>query len=100
MRTGLLRLLALAVWGRARYLSVTDVPHNIESLRVSGEETICFFITWMQEWGLNPRSPSFQAGSFNTAPGQDDWQDDWLTDWLTELLSGWLNGWQTGLITG
>ena len=27
---------ALAVWGRARYLSVTEVPHNIECLRVSG----------------------------------------------------------------
>ena len=30
---------ALAVRGRARYLSVTEAPHNIESLRVRGEET-------------------------------------------------------------
>ena len=30
----------LEVRGRARHLSVTEVPHNIESLRVSEEETI------------------------------------------------------------
>ena len=56
---------ALAVWGRAHHLSVTEVPHNIESLRVSGEETFCHFETWRPEWGLNPRSKPFQAGSFN-----------------------------------
>ena len=59
------KIRALAAWGRARYLSVTEVPHNIESLRVSGEETFCFFETWRPEWELNPRSPTFQAGSFN-----------------------------------
>ena len=32
------KIRALAVWGRARYLSVTEAPHNIESLRVSGVE--------------------------------------------------------------
>ena len=26
---------------------------------------ICFFETWRAKWGLNPRSPTFQAGSFN-----------------------------------
>ena len=30
---------ALAAWGRARYLSVTEVPHNVDFLRVSGKET-------------------------------------------------------------
>ena len=39
--------------------------HNIESLRVSGEETFCFFETWRPEWGSKPRSLTFQAGSFN-----------------------------------
>ena len=53
------------VLGRARYFSVTEAPHNIEYLRVSGEETFCFFGTWMPKWGSNPRSPTFQAGSFN-----------------------------------
>ena len=44
---------ALAFWCRARYLSVTEAPHNIESLQVSEEETFCFFETWRPEWGLN-----------------------------------------------
>ena len=30
------------VWGRTLYLLMTDVPHNIETLRVSGEETFLF----------------------------------------------------------
>ena len=55
----------LAVWDRARYISVTEVPHNIESSRVSGEETFCFFETWRPERSSSPRSPTFQAGSFN-----------------------------------
>ena len=29
----------IAILGRARYLSAMEAPHNIESLRVSGEET-------------------------------------------------------------
>ena len=56
---------ALAVWARARYFSVTEAPHNIEFLWVSGEETFCFLETWRSKWGSNPRSPTFQAGSFN-----------------------------------
>ena len=36
-------------------------PHDIESLRVSREETFCVFRTW----GSNPQSPTFQAGNFN-----------------------------------
>ena len=51
----------MVVWGRARYLSVTEAPHNTEYLRVSGKETFCFFETWMTEWGSNPRSPTFLA---------------------------------------
>ena len=45
--------------------SVTEAPHNIESLRVSGELTLCFFETCMPERRSSPRSPTFQAGSFN-----------------------------------
>ena len=55
----------MAVWGRAHYFSITEASHNIESLCVSREETFCFFETWMPERGLNPRPPTFQAGSFN-----------------------------------
>ena len=56
---------SLAVWGRACYLSVTEAPHNIEYLRVSGEETLCSFETLRPEWGSSPRSPTFQAGNLN-----------------------------------
>ena len=56
---------ALTVRSRGRYLSVTEVPHNIESLQVSGVEISCFFETWRPEWGSNPRSPTFQAGINN-----------------------------------
>ena len=59
------KIRTLAVWGRTRYLSVTEALHNIESLRVSGEETFSFFETWRSERGSNPRSLTFQAGSFN-----------------------------------
>ena len=34
----------MAVWGQVRYLSVTEAPHNIKSLRMSGEE-MCYFET-------------------------------------------------------
>ena len=60
-----LEIQALAVLGRARYRSVREAPHNIESVRVSYEETFCLFETWMPERSSNPRSPTFQAGSFN-----------------------------------
>ena len=56
---------ALTVRSRGRYLSVTEVPHNIKSLQVSGVEISCFFETWRPEWGSNPRSPTFQAGINN-----------------------------------
>ena len=59
----------LAFWGRARYLSVTEAPHNIESLRVSREETFCFFETWRPECGSNPRSSTFKQAALTTALG-------------------------------
>ena len=40
-------------------------PQYIESLRVSREETYGFFETEMPERGTNPRTPTFQADSFN-----------------------------------
>ena len=36
---------AQAIWGRARYLSVIEASHNIESLGMSREQTFCFFET-------------------------------------------------------
>ena len=54
---------ALTVWGRARYLSSTEAPHNIGSSTSERERNILFLRR--QEWGSNPLSPTFQAGSFN-----------------------------------
>ena len=36
---------ALAVWGRARYLSVTETPHNIDFHTWMGKKHFCFFQT-------------------------------------------------------
>ena len=56
---------APAVRDWARYLWVTVAPHNIKSLRVSGEETFCLFETWRPECDSNPRPPTFYTGSFS-----------------------------------
>ena len=52
---------APAVWGRARYLSVTEAPHNFGSLRVGGEEIFCFFKTWKARVGFEPAISDFQS---------------------------------------
>ena len=49
-------------------LSVTEATHNIDSLQVSGEKIFCFFGTWRPEWGLSPRTPTFQAGTTVSVP--------------------------------
>ena len=36
---------ALAVWGRARYLSVTEAPHNTNFHTSMGKKQFCFFQT-------------------------------------------------------
>ena len=58
----------MAVWGRARYFSVTEAPHNNEYLRVSREETFCFFEIWRPERGSSPRSLSRQHQALHQAP--------------------------------
>ena len=48
---------ALAVWGRALYHSVTETPHNTESLRLSEH---LFLRNLNARTGGEPRSPTFQ----------------------------------------
>ena len=64
-----IQICAVAVCGRARYLSVTNVPYNIESLQVSGEK---HFVSLKLEGGsavlTRDHRPSKQA-DFTTAPG-------------------------------
>ena len=40
-----LEIRALAVWGRARYLSVTEAPHNTNFHMWMGKKQFCFFQT-------------------------------------------------------
>ena len=47
----MIRNSSLTVWGGAHLLSVKEVPYNIESSRVSGEETFFFFETLMSARG-------------------------------------------------
>ena len=48
-------ILALVVWGRTRYFSVTEALHNIESLRVSGAEAYILLL-----WNFKTRQ-GFEA---------------------------------------
>ena len=83
------------VWGRTRYLSVMEAPHNIKSSQVSGEETFRFFETWRPDRSSNPRSPTFQAGIFNhctRAPAPDQWQTWQSQDYYFVHCCMWDNG--------
>ena len=82
----------------ARYLSVTEAPHNIESLRMSRGKTFSFFETWMPEWGWNPRSPTLQAGSFNQCPPPPCKENIWqgnvvasIENVMPEFFQWWTN---------
>ena len=58
---------ALAVWGRERYLSVTEAPRNIESLQMSGKKhTVSLKLEGQS--GVRTRDLSKQA-ALATAPG-------------------------------
>ena len=61
---------ALAVWGRARYLSVTEAPHNTDFHTWMGKKHFCFFQT---AEGGGPRvvvsTTAFHARVRGSAPG-------------------------------
>ena len=92
-----LEIRAPAVWGRACYLSVTEASHNMQCLLVCGKETFCFFETLMPERGSSPRSPTFQAGSFNhcTRTPALVWYELTLVFVVMSLFSA---GWQLSLL--
>ena len=58
---------ALAVWGRARYLSVTEAPHNTEFYTWMGKKHFCFFQT--AETGSRTRTPAWKAAVLTTTLG-------------------------------
>ena len=55
------------LWGRVRYLSVTEIPHNT-FFQVDGEET--FFVSFKSPWpGNEPRTLARKAAVLTTTPG-------------------------------
>ena len=91
---------ALAVWGRARYLSVTEAPHNTNFHTWMGKKHFCFFQTaetgnrtpnsGVKGSGANlyPRAPALEirrvvlGGYSRSAP--------LFSKWLTQILGMWL----------
>ena len=57
---------ALAVWGRARYLSVTEAPHNTEFYTGMGKKPFCFFQT--AETGNRTLNSSVKGSGANHYP--------------------------------
>ena len=64
---------ALAVWGRARYLSITEAPHNTKFHTWMGKKHFCFFQT--AETGNRTPNASVKgsgANNYPRAPAQCD----------------------------
>ena len=57
---------ALAVWGRARYLSVTEAPHNTDFHTWMGKKHFCFFQT--TETGNRTPSSGVKGSGANHYP--------------------------------
>ena len=57
---------ALAVWGRARYLSVTEAPHNTDFHTWMGKKHFCFFQT--AETGNRTPNPGVKGSGANHYP--------------------------------
>ena len=57
---------ALAVWGRARYLSVTEAPHNTDFHKWMGKKHFCFFQT--AETGNRTPNSSVKGSGANHYP--------------------------------
>ena len=57
---------ALAVWGRALYLSVTEAPHNTDFYTWMGKKHFCFFQT--AETGIRTPNSSVKGSGANHYP--------------------------------
>ena len=67
---------ALAVWGRARYLSVTEAPHNTDFHTWMGKKHFCFFQT-AETGNRTPNSGVKGSGAnhYPRAPARGDDKD-------------------------
>ena len=65
----------LEVWGRARYLSVTEAPHNTEFHEWMGKKHLCFFQTAVtKKWTPNASTKGSGANHYPRAPAQIFWK--------------------------
>ena len=91
---------ALAVWGRARYLSVTEAPHNTDFHTWMGKKHFCFFQTaetgnrtpnsGVEGSGANhyPRAPAqLSRGSFEQSDRYQRLREYWA-DFGCEKTAG------------
>ena len=70
-----------AVWGRARYLSVTEAPHNTDFHTWMGKKHFCYFKS--PRPGTEPRTLAWKAAVLTTTLGPPP---NWLEN---QLLQGW-----------
>ena len=86
---------ALAVWGRARYLSVTEAPHNTNFHTWMGKKHFCFFQT-AETGNRTPNSGVKGSGAnhYPRAPAPHRWclQNYMEKGWelTSELTSKWI----------
>ena len=66
---------ALAVWGRARYLSVTEAPHNTDFHTWMGKKHFCFFQT-AETGNRTPNSGVKGSGAnyYPRVPARSSWK--------------------------
>ena len=74
--TGLQTQDSLAVWGRARYLSVAEAPHNTDFHTWMGKKHFCFFQT-AETGNRTPNSGVRGSGAhhYPRAPAHWNWQN-------------------------
>ena len=88
---------ALAVWGRARYLSVTEAPHNTDFQTWMGKKHFCFFQT--AETGNRTRNSGVKGSGANHYPRK--WNESgfrpplctYRLNWARRTSWGWWDDW-------
>ena len=78
---------ALAVWGRARYLSVTEAPHNTDFLTWMGTKHFCFFET--AETGNRTPNSGVKCSGANHYPRAPASLLSWAQPSKHEVLTQW-----------
>ena len=74
----------LEVWGRARYLSVTEAPHNTEFYELMEKEHFCFFQT--AETGKQTPNSGVKGSGANHYPRRE-----WVVGTVTEYIDVIIN---------